>query len=66
MQETDLTHRASSWTMYKQSDLTHKLQLAVMEALVSEQLLQKSHDLTGAILVCLGQVDVAQIQHQFA
>ena len=50
----------------QQPNLTHKLQLAVIKALVSEQLLQKSHDLTGAILVCLWQVDVAQIQHQFA
>jgi hypothetical protein len=63
MQEMDLTHRALSWIMCKQSNLTHKLQLAVIEALVSEQLLQESHDLTGAILVCLWQVDVAQIQH---
>lgn len=61
-----MTHRAVICIMYKQPDLTHKLQLAIMEALISEQLLQESHDLTGAILVCLWQVDVTQIQHQFA
>ena len=66
MQEMDPAHRAVSWIMYEQPNLTHKLQLAVIKALVSEQLLQKSHDLTGAILVCLWQVDVTQIQHQFA
>ncbi len=48
------------------ASLTHKLQLVVIEALVREQLLQESHDLTGAVLVCLWQVDVTQIQHQFA
>ncbi len=52
--------------MYKQPKLTHKLQLAIIEAFVREQLLHKSHDLTGAVLVCLWQVDVTQIQHQFA
>ena len=66
MREMDLTHRALSWIRYKRSDLTYKLQLAVVEALICEQLLQESHDLAGAILVCLWQVDVTQIQHQFA
>ncbi len=66
VQKMDPIHRAVSWIMYKQPNLTHKLQLAVIEALIREQLLQESHDLTGAILICLWQVDVTQIQHQFA
>ena len=63
----DLVQDTCRFLVYVQAKcLTHKLQLVVIEALVSEQLLQKCHDLAGAILVHLWQVDVAQIQHQLA
>ena len=46
--------------------ITDEFQLVIVEAFVSEQLLQEGHDLARSILVCLRQVDVPQIKHNLA
>lgn len=46
--------------------VTNEFKFVIVEALVSQKLLQEGHHLAGAILVCLWHVDIPQVQHQLA